>query len=76
MEAFDRRESTRTNHKSRSENLEFEIEFTVESRRSSGESEEEEAQRRGEASIPLTTLKIHGGAKGSPRGANEAAEAV
>jgi hypothetical protein len=29
MEAFDQRESTRTNHKSRSGNPEFEFEFTV-----------------------------------------------
>jgi hypothetical protein len=70
MEAFDRRDSTRTNHKSGSRNPEFEIEFTVESRGSSGESKEEEAQGRGEASIPLTAPKIHGGAEKSPWGQN------
>jgi hypothetical protein len=68
MEAFDQKESTKSNHKRRSGNPEFEIEFTVESRGSSGESEEEEAQGRREASIPLTAPKIHGGAEKSPWG--------
>jgi hypothetical protein len=52
MEAFGQRESTRTNHNSRSGNPEFEIEFTVESREISGKSEEEEVQEREETPIP------------------------
>jgi hypothetical protein len=69
MEAFDQRESTRTNHKSRSGNPEFEIEFTIESREISGKSEEEEVQEREETPIPLTVRTPHGRAVESP-GAN------
>jgi hypothetical protein len=51
MEAFDQKESTRTNYNSRSGNPEFEIEFTVESREIS-EKSEEEVQEREETPIP------------------------
>jgi hypothetical protein len=60
MEAFDQRKSARTNHKRRSGNPEFEIEFTVESSGSSRESEEE-AQGRRETSIPPLARESHRG---------------
>jgi hypothetical protein len=69
MEEFDQRESTRTNHKSRSRNPEFEFEVTVNLSEFSGKPEEEEAQGRKEASSTLMPRNPHGRAPRSPRGA-------
>jgi hypothetical protein len=56
------------NHKSRSGNPEFEIEFTVESREISGKSEEKELQERRETSILHRARNPREQASKSPRG--------
>jgi hypothetical protein len=76
MEAFDQRKSTRTNHKSRSGNPEFESSLPLDSREVSGKFDEEGALGGEENQIPQTTERTRGGAWKSPRGANGGAAAV
>jgi hypothetical protein len=68
MEAIDQRKSTRTNHKSRSGNPEFEFEFTVDLSEFSGKPEDEEADGREKASNSHTCAKPTKGEQNRPMG--------
>jgi hypothetical protein len=66
METFDQGKSSRTKHKSRSGNPEFEMSLPLKSREVPGKSDEEGAQDGEEVGIHHVAQEILGGAAESP----------